>query len=278
MVDHRDKWAITYKKSSAWLSAQINNKVVEKELLEAARIFVVKRYQVDEETLRLDESFKSSLTITEDTVSEEVKKKLEKVTEEEAIVVEVSERQAIGILKIKIDRAKELQSGGWFQTNDPYVIVFDATAKEVARTKIAPSTNNPVWEEVHYVSVYGPNDKITLKIFDDNLFVSDTYLGFYVLNAGELIVKSKKGKYESGKELDKWEKVNRVDGKGTKGEIHIAAHFSEPLWYLPITSFSARITQTFVIFTRLFHGNSLTALLNLRTTWLASSISNLNGN
>jgi len=58
MVDHRDKWAITYKKSSAWLSAQINNKEVEKELLEAARIFVVKRYQVDEETLRLDESFK----------------------------------------------------------------------------------------------------------------------------------------------------------------------------------------------------------------------------
>ena len=33
MVDHRDKWAITYKKSSAWLSAQINNKEVEKELL-----------------------------------------------------------------------------------------------------------------------------------------------------------------------------------------------------------------------------------------------------
>ena len=52
MVDHRDKWAITYKKSSAWLSAQINNKEVEKELLEAARRFVVKRYQVDEETLR----------------------------------------------------------------------------------------------------------------------------------------------------------------------------------------------------------------------------------
>ena len=27
--------------------------------------------------------------------------------------------------------------------------------------------------------------------------MSDTYLGFYVLNAGELIVKSKKGKYEN---------------------------------------------------------------------------------
>jgi len=90
------------------------------------------------------------LTITEDTVSEEGKKKLEKITEE-AIAVEVSGRQAIGILKIKIDRAKGLQSGVWFQSNDPYVIVFDATAKEVARTKIAPSTNNPIWEEVHYV-------------------------------------------------------------------------------------------------------------------------------
>ena len=55
--------------------------------------------------------------------------------------------------------------------------------------------------------------------------MSDTYLGFYVLNAGELSVKSKKGKYKSGKELDKWEKVNRVDGKGIKGEIHITAQF-----------------------------------------------------
>ena len=86
-------------------------------------------------------------------------------------MVEVSERQAVGILKIKIDRAKGLQSGGWFQSNDPYVIVFDATAKEVARTKMVPSTNDPVWEEVHYISVYGPNDKITLKIFDENLCV-----------------------------------------------------------------------------------------------------------
>ncbi|CAG8680059.1 1760_t:CDS:2, partial [Paraglomus brasilianum] len=60
------------------------------------------------------------------TVSEKVKKKLEKITEE-----------AIA----------GLQSGVWFQSNDPYVIVFDATAKEVARTKIAPSTNNPIWEE-----------------------------------------------------------------------------------------------------------------------------------
>jgi len=39
------------------------------------------RCQVDEETLRLDEPFKSSLTITEGTVSEEVKKKLEKIQE-----------------------------------------------------------------------------------------------------------------------------------------------------------------------------------------------------
>ena|SRR6185312_5655965 len=74
------------------------------------------RCQVVEETLRLDESFKSSLTITEDTVSEEVT--------EEAVAVEVSGRQAIGILKIKIDRAKGLQSGGWLRSNDPYVIVL----------------------------------------------------------------------------------------------------------------------------------------------------------
>ena len=74
----------------------------------------------------------------------ELRRNLKKITEEaEAIAVEVSGRQAIGILKTKIDHAKGFQSGGWFQSNDPYVIVFDATAKEIARTKIAPSTNSP---------------------------------------------------------------------------------------------------------------------------------------
>src|SRR6185312_6345522 len=46
LVDHRDKWADAYKKSSMWLSARIGKKEVKKELLEYARIFVYDRYPV----------------------------------------------------------------------------------------------------------------------------------------------------------------------------------------------------------------------------------------
>src|SRR6185295_14484764 len=44
LVDHRDKWADAYKKSSMWLSTQIDNKVVKKKLLERARTFVREHY------------------------------------------------------------------------------------------------------------------------------------------------------------------------------------------------------------------------------------------
>ena len=216
MVDHRDKWAIAYKKSSAWLSAQINNKEVEEELLEAARIFVVKRYEVDEEILEKDKSFKATLKITNETVSEEVKKQIEIDEEEEATVADVISETVVGVVRIKIDRAKDLSTGGFFQTNDPYVRILDASSKEIARTKAVAKTTNPVWEEVHYVSVHGEKDKITLEILDENLFVDDSPLGYYVLHLCELI---------NGKRLDKWEKVTRPNGKGTKGEIHIEAQF-----------------------------------------------------
>ena len=124
-------------------------------------------------------------------------------------------------------------------------------------------------------SVYGPNDKITLRIFDENLFVSD-YLSRFL--RVKLIVKSKKGNTRAEKNSTNGRKLTVLTVKAPKAKFTLQLNFSQPLWNLPITSFSARITQIFVIFTRLFHGNSLTALLNLRTTWLASLISNLNGN
>ena len=106
-------------------------------------------------------------------------------------------------------------------------------------------------------SVYGPNDKITLRIFDENLFVSD-YLSRFL--RVKLIVKSKKGNTRAEKNSTNGRKLTMLTVKASKVKFTLQLNFSQPLWRLPITSFSARITQTFVIFMRLFHGNSLTAL------------------
>ncbi|CAG8453199.1 5634_t:CDS:10 [Paraglomus occultum] len=219
---HRSEWLAFHAKTETWISESINDVEVEERVYAAVNSYVIKHYKI----LEKDESFKATLKITNETVSEEVKKQLEIDEVEETVVADVVNEVVVGVVKIKIDRAKDLLSGGFFQTTDPYVRILDAASKEIARTKVVAKTKNPVWEEVHFVSVHGEKDKITLEILDENLFVDDTPLGHYVLHLCELIKRNADGTYSSGKRLDKWEKVTRPDGKGTKGEIHIEAQFS----------------------------------------------------
>ena len=54
LIDFRNEWDDKYKETSTWISKQLMDDQIEKELFEAARIF---RNKVDEETLQEDEYF-----------------------------------------------------------------------------------------------------------------------------------------------------------------------------------------------------------------------------
>jgi len=97
LVDFRGEWADKYQITSTWISEQVKDKQTEDELLEAARSFVTKRFDVDEEALKEDESFKSTLTIRTEDISVDILKKLEEagiINETGSIVTD----QVIGLL------------------------------------------------------------------------------------------------------------------------------------------------------------------------------------
>ena len=90
LIDFRSEWDDKYKETSTWISKQIMDDQIEKELLEAARIFVIKRFEVDEETLQEDDYFltfkferSKSLTIEDFIAADQVKSEEKKQEKQE---------------------------------------------------------------------------------------------------------------------------------------------------------------------------------------------------
>ena len=63
-VDHRVEWESSYKRSYAWLSAQINDAKLEQEVHEFAKTYIIKRYQVDDESIKADASFEGTFFLS----------------------------------------------------------------------------------------------------------------------------------------------------------------------------------------------------------------------
>ncbi|CAG8660182.1 1220_t:CDS:2, partial [Racocetra fulgida] len=61
LVDFRNEWTDVYKKAYNWLCQQVKDDKVRDELLEAARNFVVKRFEVEKNAIEEDKSFKVSI-------------------------------------------------------------------------------------------------------------------------------------------------------------------------------------------------------------------------
>ncbi|CAB5365167.1 unnamed protein product [Rhizophagus irregularis] len=105
------------------------DKQTEEELLETARNFIRKRFDVDDEVLKVDETFKSTLALN---IPLNIKKEIE--DENGAIVTQV----IIGLLKIKVKNARNLPKSSLLFTSskpDPYVRILDASGQEIVRTR-----------------------------------------------------------------------------------------------------------------------------------------------
>jgi len=64
-VDHRVEWESHYKRCYAWLSAQINDAKLEQEIHEYAKAYIIERYHVDNESIKLDSSFEGMYVLSQ---------------------------------------------------------------------------------------------------------------------------------------------------------------------------------------------------------------------
>ncbi|CAB4413736.1 unnamed protein product [Rhizophagus irregularis] len=225
LVDFRGEWVDKYQTTSKWITEQVKDKQTEEELLEAARSFVRKRFDVDDEALKEDETFETTLALTPENIPSDIKRQIEEdeiKNENDAIVTD----QVIGLLKIKIKGARNLpKSSSWFTSSkpDPYIKILDASGQEIVRTRTISETIEPKWEEVHYVSIHGTGESITFEIMDENLFVADKPLGTYVFETAKIVKKSEDGFYTTSETVREWFPL--IINKKPSGELDMEVQF-----------------------------------------------------
>ncbi|CAG8713610.1 12147_t:CDS:2, partial [Racocetra fulgida] len=200
LVDFRSEWADVYQKTNNWLCQQVKDDKVREELLEASRNFVVKRFEVEQDAIEEDETFKESIEANE----------------------KYRDSEVVRIIRICVKSAKNLKkkdSRFTFSNSDPYVRIMDASRIEVDRTCVHHETVNPKWEEVHFASVHSLGEKISFEIFDENLFVSDEHLGTYVLDTNTLM------NYEDhSKPISDWYPL-QISKKPVEGHLNLEIQF-----------------------------------------------------
>ncbi|CAG8695139.1 2335_t:CDS:2, partial [Acaulospora morrowiae] len=212
LIDFRGEWAETYQKSNDWICEQVQDVDVRKELLEAARIFVIRRFEVDQTAIDEDSSFQHAID------TKDVERPVDVENDDEVIATD----EVVGILRVHIESARNLRkSSSWFTSSkpDPYVRIISSSAKEIARTSVKHETVNPIWNEIYYVPIYSVNERVFFEIYDENIFVKDKPLGNYTLEAGSLIKRKDDGSIET-KKFDEW-----VSLKEHKGNLHMIVQF-----------------------------------------------------
>ncbi|CAG8742713.1 34749_t:CDS:2, partial [Racocetra persica] len=215
LVDYRYEWASIYQKANDWLCQQVKEKDVRDELLESARDFVVKRFEVEKDAIEEDESFKDSL---------EAKDRYHErgIVDDEQQDFMIPSDEIVGIIRICVKSAKDLKkSDFWFSFSnpDPYVRIMNAAGTEIVRTRVNHGTVNPKWDEIHFVSVHGSGEKISFEIFDENLFISDKPLGTYVLDTNTLMKNE-----DLSKTINEWFPLV-IGNKPAKGQLNLEVRF-----------------------------------------------------
>jgi Ca2+-dependent lipid-binding protein len=86
--------------------------------------------------------------------------------------------QAIGVVAVTLHSAQGLKNPDNFSgTSDPYAVITLNKRQPLAQTKVIKDTNNPRWNETHYIIITSFRDSLDIQVFDYNDFRKDKELG-----------------------------------------------------------------------------------------------------
>lgn len=98
----------------------------------------------------------------------------------------------IGVLRVSVQSAEDLRNLETVGKVDPYTRIL-VNGNERARTSYFDSTLNPTWNEIHYVTISSPNQKLTLEVMDVERSGPDRTLGSFDVKLQPLIQKDNTG-------------------------------------------------------------------------------------
>ncbi|POR39621.1 Uncharacterized protein PYUK71.03c [Tolypocladium paradoxum] len=131
----------------------------------------------------------------------------------------------IGVMRFHFKKATDLRNFEAFGKSDPYVRVL-LSGIDKARTVTFKNDLNPEWDEVLYVPVHSPRDRITLEVMDAEKVGKDRSLGLVEVFAGDFVHQGDNGEYLANDKKQVREEGLRLHGKGiAKGTLTYTTSF-----------------------------------------------------
>lgn len=131
----------------------------------------------------------------------------------------------VGVMRFHFKGATALRNFETMGKSDPYVRL-SLSGLERARTVTHRNTLNPDWDEVLYVPVHSPREKLQLEVMDAEKMGKDRSLGLVEVLASDYIHQDENGEYLVHDQKALHEDGLRLHGKGTpKGLLKYTAAF-----------------------------------------------------
>jgi len=131
----------------------------------------------------------------------------------------------IGVMRFHFHNAKDLRNLETMGKSDPYVRVL-LSGVEKGRTVTFLNNLNPEFDEVVYIPVHSPREKLTLEVMDRERIGEDRSLGLIDVFASEFVKEGENGEYPAHDEKVINSQPLRLGGKGyPKGSLTYTCAF-----------------------------------------------------
>ncbi|KAM0720138.1 hypothetical protein Q7P37_004274 [Cladosporium fusiforme] len=131
----------------------------------------------------------------------------------------------IGVMRIHFMSGKDLKNLDTVGKSDPYARV-NLSGIQKRRTPTWKNNLNPEWDEIFYVPMHTPREKITLEVMDEESVGSDRTMGKVDLAASDYIEQGEDGEYLVHDTKDEvLARQLRIGNNSPKGTIYFTAAF-----------------------------------------------------
>ena len=131
----------------------------------------------------------------------------------------------IGVMRFHFISAKDLRNLETMGKSDPYARVL-LSGVEKGKTVAFQNNLNPEWDEVIYVPIHSPREKVIVEVMDQETNGRDRPLGMVEVPTADYVHQAEDGEYEIHDDKQQLSKLLRASGKGSpKGTLNYTVSF-----------------------------------------------------
>ena len=132
----------------------------------------------------------------------------------------------IGVMRVHVQNARELRNVETMGKSDPYCRIL-LSGIEKGRTVTWKNNLNPDWDEVMYIPMHSPREKLVVEVMDEESIGKDRPLGMLELSASDYIREGEDGQFEVDAEKQPMATGLTLEGRrGTpKGTLNYTVSF-----------------------------------------------------